>query len=369
MNITVNFAGDKEIPENLKIMVAGPSGVGKDRFALTAPNPIWANCKAGLTTLALAGPVPFVNIESEQDLLNLKAALDGAPEERAERFGFPIETLVISTVDEFQRTLLLEKLTNDRKDEAGPGDWGWLGQRCNAIFDAISKLPLHVIMLVHVKQETDGERFWIKPQLQGAFVDQIGQYTDVSVLMKANSYLDPEINVETDSITINGITVGNAISFTSSGVENTINEDRYLISRPSESCDWVKDYTNTLPPIFELNFENDFDRILDLRDQIVVNESQSVDIDIDVEVPVLSKPKPKEGYTRKPGKTKPPTANTTTTAKIQELPDHLQLTPKTTTPCSDCTNPIESNDWVELSTSRYDRPLCKSCYTKQKVTT
>lgn len=364
MELTVNYAGADEVSEHIKMLVAGPSGVGKDRFALTAPNPIWANCKAGLTTLAAAG-APYVNVTCEQDLLNLRAVLDGTPEEREQRFGFPVDTFVFSTVDEFQRLLLQEKLAADHKAEAGPGDWGWLGQRCNAIFESLSNLPVHVIFVTHTKQETDGDRFWLKPQLQGAFVDQIGQYTDVSVLMKATNYLNTPIDVDADTLTING-TVTNAFTFTSSDTADfspQLVDDRYFVTRPTPECDWAKDYTNTLPPFFSLNFENDFDRILDLRQSMVVKDSHSVDLEVDIDVPTV-------GTTAKPAKLKPKATKPTAVPQVQEpIKVAAPIKPQhTNVPCSSCGNMVESTDWVELSQSRFDTELCKSCYTTKKAT-
>ncbi len=94
---------------NLRMLVAGQAGSGKTRFAATFPNPIWADCRGGLMSVADKG-VKSVKIGSEADLLELRLALDALTKEREERFGFPVDTLVLDTVDEFQRILLAERL-------------------------------------------------------------------------------------------------------------------------------------------------------------------------------------------------------------------------------------------------------------------
>lgn len=361
MNLTVNYAGSGELSPYVKMLVAGASGVGKTRFALTAPNPIFANCYSGLATLAVHSAVeqvPFVNITEEQDLLNLKFALDADRDEVARRFGRPIDTLVVDTVDAIQRLLIVEKMQKDRKDEFGPSDWGWLGQRCNAIFENICALNMNVILLLHTKTDSDGDNFWIKPGLQGAFVDQINQYVDYGLLLKANC---SEMNLDFNpaDISISGNMVTNEFSVKrTSGV---FNDDRYLVSRPTDEVEWLHDYTNTLPPKLSLNFEDDFQRILDYRESLgELPESMQETVEIEGEVPSLSREPHKVSVKKRPPEKK------IEPVQVQQNTQNTQTQEATDTDCSDCGKKIETQDWVDISTRRYDAALCRGCFVNRR---
>ena len=349
MQLNVNFAGASDYPETIRMLVAGHPGSGKTRFAATFPNAIWANASCGMATLAQLGK-PYVNINGESDLLALKSALDCDADTRDERFGMHIDTLVVDTVDEFQRLLLLERRRQERRTETTPSDWGWLGQRMHAIFEGLSSLPLNIVFICHLKEVTDdSSKLWIKPGLQGAFTDQISQYVDYAVLLQANF---SDVIVEDSGVSVSSS--DNEFKVTS---DTHYVDSRWLCTRPTQTYEWLKDYSNTLPPVFELNFVDDFDRIVDLRNnvQLAVSDTKVIEID-DLDEPSLKR----DTSPKRPRKKPASKAERATEAKPVDQP-----VAGTDVPCTDCSNMIESKNWVDLSKLRFDVPLCKSCFSKR----
>lgn len=357
MEINLNFAGYNEYPSNIKILVGGHPGSGKTRFAATFPNTLWANAACGLATLSMLGK-PFVNISGEQDLLNLKFALDCDSDTRRERFGIEIDTLVIDTVDEFQRLLLLERLRQERRTETTPSDWGWLGQRMHAIFEGISSLPLNIVFVCHLKEVTDdSSHLWIKPGLQGAFTDQISQYVDFAVLLQAD--YRKEISENSEDVRIEKVD-GNRYAAISSE-NNPYVDSRWLATKPTQTYEWLKDYTNSLPDFFELNFIDDYDRIVQLlSDGSNMETSRSTKIELeDIDQPLLKRDTSVKRPRKKPAESsQKKTAPRATEAEPAPVAG-------TDISCTDCSNKIESKNWVDLSKLRFDVPLCKSCFNKR----
>ncbi len=290
MEFELRTSGADEYPKNLRMLVGGAPGVGKTRLALTAQNPLWVAARPGMTTLAGAG-VPYVDVYEEGQLFTLKKALDNPPEIREEIFGRPINTLVVDTVDELQRRLLMGRLEKERRTEVKADDWNWIAQRMNRIFDGLGALDLDIIYLVHLK-EVGGfdDPFIVKPNLQGGFVEQIHSHVDMSLLLhRTTIYTAPEpVEIlegeETDPV---------AVLPEAAEVES----QAFLVTLGDYASEWVNDKTNTLDPYFDVNFEDDVQRIRDaVFDDTILEElpeSTSVTVD-DFAIEVAQGAEPEE---------------------------------------------------------------------------
>ena len=344
----------------LRMLVAGQAGAGKTRFAATFPNPIWADCRGGLMSVADKS-VKAVKIGSEADLLELRLALDALTLEREERFGFPVDTLVLDTVDEFQRILLAERLVHEKRSETTASDYGWLGQRMHTIFESLCDLPIHIVVLCHLKDVSDGEggQLFVKPGLAGAFADQIHQYMDYSLLIQNRHW-----NSSPEFITEMGSDV--TIELPSDHTQFT-----YLRTYSDKIYEWVRDMSGTLPPEFELNFEDDYGRIHDLVvariQELPGSGSRTISLPADEE----NKLKRKIGSTdHHIAETVRETKKKSTKIAVatDEGPRVAQATLEgkpTDVKCTDCDNMVESEDRLDLSKIRYREPLCGTCFNRR----
>lgn len=266
----VNTAGANDVTPYVRALIAGFSGADNTRFALTAPNVVVAATAPSMTVLAKAG-ARYVNIETLDDLYALKLALTGTPEEITERFGSPVETLVIDCLDELQRKLLVARLKKDRRIDTNYEDWNWISQKLNAVYEGFNELDVHIITLTHLSNIDETSA--VKPNIQGAFGTQIHNYVDYAFWLRSYETLDDtvaDVLVKTD---------GNELEIES----NNIIVGQSLVTGYTPRAEWVHDNTNALPQYIDLTFENDFDILVQSRKELALGESSYIVISDDPE--------------------------------------------------------------------------------------
>jgi hypothetical protein len=309
--LAVNISGDQQFPKHLRMLVVGQPGVGKTTFASRFPNPLWVNAACGLPTLARIGGIPFVDFNVESDLFNVKRMIESG--EAQDSLGRDIDTLVVDSVDEMQRLLLVERLRSQNRSETKLDDWGWLNSRLHAIFAGLADLDeigVHIIYIAHTKDVNVGDDVIFKPALGGQFCEHIHEYVDMSLWMRASTIVDE------DSTTV----------------------DRWLLSTPHIEAEWVNDKTGCLPPKLAVD-ENVFSVIHDLFNDVTVEPSSVVEIqfaedsDDSTDVEAEVKPEPQKNIS-------------------QDTEDV----------CNDCGSAIEAKTWSDLSKMRYNVALCGSCF-------
>lgn len=255
-------AGKADVSPYVRALVASHQGVCSTKFALTAPNPLFAATAACLPPLAEAG-ARFVKVETEEELFALKLLLAGSAEERNKRLGFPVDTLVFDCLDEFQRRILIERVLKQKRTETTFEDWNWISQKLNAILEGFSELDLNIIVLTHLTniEETDS----VKPNIQGAFCSQIHNHVDYAFYLGVQD--DPTVLLEGEDVSLDNLSL--------------LKSSYYLQTRPSSKVQWAHDNTGTLPDFIDLTFENDFDTILVSRKNLTLAESSSIEVTLD----------------------------------------------------------------------------------------
>lgn len=240
MSLTVKRTGAADYGRYTKALIVGEPGAGKTLISSTWVNPIYASAEGGLMSVANRN-VPFVEINTSKDLRALKGLLDQSPEVRERELGFPVETVVIDTIDEIQKILIRERLAETRKDAMTMQDWGWLGEQMKAIITGFRNMDMHVVFCCHIKDKDDQETgaSWTIPGLQGSTGNEIAGYVDFSLLLKTSTI--SEINPENNKVE-----------------KRTI---RILQTYKDARNPWIKDRSGKLPNEFEVNFVDDFDRI------------------------------------------------------------------------------------------------------------
>ncbi len=172
----------------IKCLILGEPDSGKTRSASFWPDPVFADCENGRMSIA-DRQVPYGEIKSSKDMDALIARLRLECQKPDDKRVF--RTLVIDTIDSYQRKLIAERLREERKEAlSGWADWGFLDAKMTQLLDGALNLPMHVVVNLHVKDESDGDedsRTLIKKsELKGAIKDQIaGQFDLVGYMEKS----------------------------------------------------------------------------------------------------------------------------------------------------------------------------------------
>ena len=186
MPITIKTTGFDEFIDPsggayIKALIMGSHGAGKTPSAAQWPKPIIADCERGLMSVANL-KVPYATITSSADMNALleHLRLDGmrAPDKRT------YQTLVIDTIDSYQKKLIQERLKAEKKESlSGWGDWGFLDAKMSQLIEKMLNLPMHIVVNMHVKDERDGEGddsiLVKKARLKGDVKDSIFQDFDL----------------------------------------------------------------------------------------------------------------------------------------------------------------------------------------------
>lgn len=238
MAFEVKRTGAVEYGVYMKMLLCSHPGAGKTPFSATAPNPFFIVLDNGMMSIASQN-LPFVELDSTDQLREIGQALAQPPNVREKRFGAPVDTVVIETIDWVQRLFKNEYMKEKRLDSMNQQGWGWLGDRMQDFALAYLNLPLNVIFNCHLtdkKDEQAGDIFET-PSLQGAFGNQAPELLDLVLLMKS----------ETKSVA-----QGNKVGFETRRWIQTYQDPRHL---------WIKDRSGKLPPEFEVNFKDDWTRM------------------------------------------------------------------------------------------------------------
>lgn len=187
----------------LQILIIGGQGAGKTRMSSYFPSPIYANCEAGLASIADRS-MPYVDIRTSQDMLDLLAHMK--QECRQPYRNRQFQTIVVDTIDAFQR------LVKDEWLRANPGAqsfrgfdaWGYLDAKMQMLLTRLLNLDMNVIVLAHFKDKTirEGvgenatERQELMLQLSGDIKDSI--FNDFDLVGWIGTFWDVEDGVRVE---------------------------------------------------------------------------------------------------------------------------------------------------------------------------
>lgn len=145
------------------------------RFASYFPRPIYADCEAGLASVA-DRQVPYGEVKTSQDMLDLLEYLKlecRLPEDKR-----TYDTIVIDTLDAYQRKLKAEWMDKFNKDSfTGWEAWGFVNQKMNLLMTRLLNLDMNVVVNVHFKDkvikddETGRDIHSLMLQLSGELAD------------------------------------------------------------------------------------------------------------------------------------------------------------------------------------------------------
>lgn len=269
MALVIRRTGSVDYGRFIKTLIVGPPGSGKTLLSSTYPEPFFASAEGGMMSIAKMG-LPYTNIESIDQLFQLKKVLGESPKEIDRLLGAPVKTIIIDTVDEIQRIMIRERLDSKHAENIELKDWQYFGDVMAEIVRGFRNLDMNVVFTCHIKeaQEGDGGRTYFKPQLQGGFVDQMPAAVDLSLLLKEKL------------VAVQG----------EKGVEyKTV---RTLQTFKDNQHDWIKDRSGKLPREFEVNFQDDYQRMYDTIFDGMEDLPEWEERTVEVEMPPPIAPRP-----------------------------------------------------------------------------
>jgi len=170
---------------NLKALIMGPPSAGKTRSASFWPKPIFADCEKGRMSIADRA-VPYAEILKIEDMdALLRMLMVECQKPQAQR---KYQTLVIDTLDAYQRVVIQKRLDSERKEAlAGWADWGWLDAKMTQFVARLQALPMNIVVNLHTKTamvgDDDSKLEVTGPKLKGDLKDQIAAEFDLVGLM------------------------------------------------------------------------------------------------------------------------------------------------------------------------------------------
>lgn len=327
--LNIQRTGSEDYGRHIKALICGYAGSGKTLISSTFPNPFFVSAEGGLMSLA-ERDIPYVKVPEpgtkiSDTLLTLKMRLEQSPDVRAKQFGFPVDTVIIDTIDEISRLLLREKMTAEKHDSAELKDYGWLKEQMGGFVTGLRNLDINVVFTCHLKtyEITDGLTGLI-PAIEGGFSQRMAEYVDLAVILKSN--LVTKV-VGHDSVRV---------------------IERYMQCFPDPKTEWVKDRSNKLPQELPVNFVDDYDRIAKL---------------------IWGKI-PKVGKAKTPAVTEPETVVDPEDLVTSSAPSAQDTgTPvdakKDVFTCEDCNQGFSDEDQHDRSQIRYHAVVCLPCFNKR----
>ena len=175
----------------IKVLIMGNPGAGKTRSASFWPKPLLADCEEGRMSVADRA-IPYAAIKSIADM---KALLTLAEEEsKRPKDQQRFQTLIIDTLDAYQRIVMQEYLRSQKKSAmAGWQDWGFLDAEMVELVARLSGISMNVVANLHVKDtkvggsdEGEGGYLAKSPKLKGDFKEQVAAEFDLIGFMSTD---------------------------------------------------------------------------------------------------------------------------------------------------------------------------------------
>jgi hypothetical protein len=348
LSLKIQFTGDEQAGRFTKVLICGDAGVGKTRTSSTWPNPLFASAEGGLMSLR-DRKIPFKVVHTSDDLQQIRALLMQAPEVREKMVGRPVDTIVIDTIDEIQAIFVRERLAEKKIEAMTISDWGWLGETMRSVVSGFRNLDMHVVMTCHLKETSDSDtgKLYFKPAMQGGISDQLPNYFDLSLWLRAQ-----------DTVTIvDG--------------ENVRSFQRWFQTYPDGMRSWIKDRSGTLPSELPANLDDDYRRI----ERLIFGDRESLPATESVEIPTseanvsttdvaeanpIPDPATTEKKAEKKAANKPPTEAEKTS--VPETGTTLPTEKADVPSCDSCGKPVENVDQADMSQIKFQKTLCVDCF-------
>ena len=169
-----------------RTLIIGEPGSGKTRLAATWPEPLFLDSEFGAGStganrmLVRPGPEALPILDGTLKKLSNARYEDGALWIQIEDEDIPVRTLVIDSIDAFQQGEKQRIMKENRRTTMQMQDWGTLLDRMTPIMHTWSGLPIHVVVIAHVKESSpdDSSMGQVGLAVQGGFKDAMPRWFD-----------------------------------------------------------------------------------------------------------------------------------------------------------------------------------------------
>lgn len=148
----------KPVQKKLKILLYGASGTGKTLAALTFPKCAYIDAEGGADLYAGRPGIQDFHILRTKGLSQLEQAISFIEQDK----GATFETLIIDPITVFydvEKQALTERNKNKWMDMQ---EWAKLNNRMKSVYNRLTNLPTHVIIIAREANEYEGEGFNLK---------------------------------------------------------------------------------------------------------------------------------------------------------------------------------------------------------------
>lgn len=238
--MALNIVRTTETKERfMKALITGQPGSGKSLMSGSSfPDPFFLTTEGLMMSLEAAGhDVPYVKITSLDDVLNAVDILRQAPSRIEDMLGFPVWTVVVDTIDDLADMIMRQRLKEQGRTATSRDDYGWLRKELMALTAAFRNLNMNVIFTCHLKDKEVGGISTYVPGIEGSFSDKIAEYFNIVGV----------IRVDEENEIVDGKLVKKS--------------KRILQVHQDAQFQFLKDHSFKIPQDFEINFEDDYQRL------------------------------------------------------------------------------------------------------------
>lgn len=189
-----------DTPSFVKLLLYGPPGVGKTRFCVDAPDPIWIDFERSTETLRWIGrgDIKAIRPKSRVEFLELVRSIG--------KTGY--RTLIIDSVSQQQDVFLAQEMLQIEKDSKGRRsrylplyqEFRISTEEMKEAFRILQNLPINVVVIAHDRQyyktDDDGNQrvIAIRPDMTPRVNDAISRLINVIAYYDVERSLKGEVN-------------------------------------------------------------------------------------------------------------------------------------------------------------------------------
>lgn len=226
------------VARRLKILLYGGSGSGKTLAALSFPRPVVIDAESGTDLYRGRPGIPEFYVMATKSVNDLESAIA----EIAQDNGRSFDTLVIDPITVFYDVLKEVVARGEKTGEMNPRAWNKVNGRMNGIYNRLTNLPVHVVVISRLAIEYEGEGLNLRKVGQKPDVDKKISYAfdfvvrmnpdRTGVVEKSRGIMLPEGNVLK---TVNYSAFVAAVEAFTTGSPITVPSDEEAIERDAAS--------------------------------------------------------------------------------------------------------------------------------------
>lgn len=153
------------VAKKLKVLLYGASGSGKTLAALSFPRVALVDAEGGSDLYAGRPGIPAFSVMRTKSVVDLERTIEFIRQDNGQSF----ETLVIDPITVFYDVLKEATARTAKDQQLGFREWAKVNNRMTAVYNSLTSLPVHVVVVAREAIEYEGE---------GATLKKVGQKPD-----------------------------------------------------------------------------------------------------------------------------------------------------------------------------------------------